>query len=143
VSPSTEGAHPGARLGLPPDGSGSAAPLARRLVAVSVDWLACLAISAAFAPTAGGLWLTRGDPWVTLLVFGAENLLLVGLAGNTLGHRLLGLRVRPVRGAAPVPGLLAGAVRAVLLCLVIPAVVWTGDGRGLHDVAARTVIVRR
>ncbi|MFE4466652.1 RDD family protein, partial [Oerskovia sp. NPDC056781] len=30
----------------------------------------------------------------------------------------------------------------VLLCLVVPAVVWDGDGRGMHDKAAGTVIVR-
>lgn len=124
------------------------APLGRRLIALAVDWLACLLISAAVAPTTGGLWLTRGDPWVTLAVFAVENLVLVGLAGNTLGHRLTGLRVQPVARAADdrgpaVPGLVAGAIRALLLCLVIPAVVWTGDGRGLHDMAARTVIVRR
>ncbi len=49
-------------------------------------------------------------------------------------------RRRPVPGP---PGLLAGAVRTGLLCLVIPAVVWDKDGRGLHDLAARTAIVRR
>jgi uncharacterized RDD family membrane protein YckC len=123
------------------------APLGRRFVALAVDWVACLVISAAVAPTAGGLWLTRGDPWVTLAVFAVENVVLVAFAGNTLGHRLVGLRVQQVpRGTRPgpaVPGLTAGAVRALLLCLVIPAVVWTADGRGLHDVAARTVIVRR
>ena len=108
-----------------------------------MDWLACLLISATLAPTAGGLWLTRGDPSVTLAVFAGENLLLVALAGNTLGQRLLGLRVRRVDGRGVVPGLAAGAIRAILLCLVIPALVWTADGRGLHDVAARTVIVRR
>lgn len=118
------------------------APLGRRFLALAVDWVACLAISAAIAPTSGGLWFTRGDPGVTLAVFAVENLLLVGLAGNTLGHRLAGVQVRSERTGA-VPGLLAAAVRTALLCLVIPAVVWTGDGRGLHDVVARTVIVRR
>jgi len=33
-------------------------------------------------------------------------------------------------------------VRSALLCLVIPAVVWDRDGRGLHDTAAGTVLVR-
>jgi uncharacterized RDD family membrane protein YckC len=40
-------------------------------------------------------------------------------------------------------GFARGAVRTALLCLVIPAVVWDADGRGLHDKAAGTVIVRR
>jgi hypothetical protein len=34
-------------------------------------------------------------------------------------------------------------VRTVLLCLVIPAVVWDAEGRSLHDRVAGTVIVRR
>ncbi|PZP04804.1 MAG: RDD family protein, partial [Dermacoccus nishinomiyaensis] len=37
---------------------------------------------------------------------------------------------------------LAGAVRTVLLCLAIPAVVTDSSGRGLHDKLAGTVIVR-
>ena len=32
-------------------------------------------------------------------------------------------------------------MRTVLLFLVIPAVVWDRDGRGLHDKIAHTVIV--
>ena len=41
------------------------------------------------------------------------------------------------------PGLLRAAARTALLLLVVPAVVQDGDGRGLHDRAAGTVIVRR
>ncbi|MCU1514874.1 MAG: hypothetical protein JWO10_1964, partial [Microbacteriaceae bacterium] len=35
------------------------------------------------------------------------------------------------------------ALRTVLLSLVIPAVIWDLDQRGLHDKAAGTVLVRR
>jgi hypothetical protein len=41
------------------------------------------------------------------------------------------------------PNLLLAAVRTALLLLVIPAVVWDADGRGLHDRVAGTAIVRR
>jgi hypothetical protein len=40
-------------------------------------------------------------------------------------------------------GFVSGFLRTVLLCLVIPAAVWDAQGRGLHDKAARTIIVRR
>jgi uncharacterized RDD family membrane protein YckC len=40
-------------------------------------------------------------------------------------------------------GLVAMAVRTVLLCLVIPAAVMDSNGRGLHDIAAGTVVLRR
>ncbi len=146
------GAYQGARLGLPQEGSDSLAPLGRRVLALIVDWVACVAISNAFFD---------GHPMATLGVFAAENILLVSLLGTTLGHRLLGLRVRRVAaperlgphpsgqepladaGPAVVPGLLSGVVRSVLLCLVIPVVIWDADGRGMHDRLAGTAIVRR
>jgi uncharacterized RDD family membrane protein YckC len=46
-------------------------------------------------------------------------------------------------GYAAQVGLLGGAIRAFLLCLVIPAVVYDRDRRGLHDKAAQTIVVRR
>ncbi|MFS0703502.1 RDD family protein [Cellulomonas sp. 179-A 9B4 NHS] len=150
--PGGGGDREGSPLGLPAEGSGSLARLPRRLAALAVDWLACLAVSAVLFPvTADGLFLVRGHELATLGVFAVENAVLVGTLGHTLGHRLLGMRVTPVAGtahgggavAAGVPGLLRGLVRAVLLCLVIPAVVWDADGRGLHDRAAGTVLVRR
>ena len=150
--PGGDGAH-GGRLGLPEEGSGSLARLGRRLAALAVDWVACLAVSAVLVPVRDdGLFLFRGHELATLAVFAVENLVLVATLGHTLGHRLLGLRVRrlgqtSLRAApAPVdgpPGIVPAAIRTVLVCLVIPAVVWDGDGRGLHDRAAGTVLVRR
>lgn len=145
----------GRRLGLSAEGSGSLARLGRRVGALLVDWFACLAISGAlFAGTNDGFLLTRGNSWATLGIFALENVLLVGSIGNTLGHRLLGLRVRRVFPtdspaasdrvwATAAPGFLSALVRTALLCLVIPAVVWDADGRGLHDRVAGTAIVRR
>jgi uncharacterized RDD family membrane protein YckC len=150
-TPSTGGAHRGARLGLPAEGPGSLARLGRRVAALAIDWVACLAIAAAFFPAAGasGFFLSQGDPMATLGIFALENVLLVGTVGNTLGHRILGLQVRragvpPVTDApAMPPNVLLALVRTVLLCLVVPAVVWDADGRGLHDRVAGTAIVRR
>ncbi|PZR53761.1 RDD family protein [Xylanimonas oleitrophica] len=130
----------GSRLGLPAEGSGSMAPLGRRVIALCVDWAAALGVAALFV---------RGNEFLPLAVLAVMNVVLVGSIGCTIGHRLLGLRVRvlgaPGRGAAEVPfvGFGRALVRTVLLCLVIPAVVWDGDGRGLHDRAAGTVITRR
>ena len=54
------------------------------------------------------------------------------------------VRYSPSRGARALPdaGPLRALVRTALLCLVIPAVVWGPDGRGLHDVVAGTTITR-
>lgn len=128
------GERPGpGRLGLPAAGPGSLAPLGRRVVGILIDWFASLGASYA---------LFDGDQWATLAIFGLENLLLVGTLGYTLGHRVAGLRVVRADGRTYV-GLLSGLVRALLLCLVIPPVVWDSHGRGLHDKGAGTIIVRR
>ena len=129
----------------PPSGSDNRAPVGRRVVALAVDWVAAMAVSALFFPVAdpdaiGGI--LRGDPIATLAIFAGTTTVLVGLLGTTIGHRVMGIRVVPVAGPGRAPGLIAALVRTILLCLVIPPVVWDGDGRGLHDVAARTAIVR-
>lgn len=128
-------------LGLPDTGPGSQAGTGRRLVALVIDWTACLLIAAAFFDS---------HPLAPLGIFAVENLVLVALLGSTLGHRILGLQVRRLevaQGKVPqhVPGVgfLRAATRTVLLCLVIPAVVWDAQGRGLHDRTASTVITRR
>ena len=134
------------RLGLPLTGRGSLASVPRRIVAVGIDWMLCLLIASAFFPdpdAVAGSILT-GDPLATLAVFGVSTFVLVALLGNTVGQRLVGLRVSRLQDVPTTrpPGPWAAAVRTVLLCLVIPAAVWDAAGRGLHDTAARTVIVR-
>ena len=134
TGPDTSGIskYPGERLGLPESGPGSIARAGRRLVAIMLDWgLAMLISNFAFG----------GDSWATLAVFAAEQMLLVGTLGYSIGHRVVGIHVVRLGGAPAGP--LAGLVRALLLCLVIPAVIFDPDHRGLHDKAMNTVLVRR
>lgn len=123
--------YPGQRLGRPENGAGSIAGLGRRIVALLIDWAASSLIAA---------WLLPQNVWGPLLVFAVVNLLLVGTTGGTPGHRLLGMRVVRLDGSWAGP--LRAALRTVLLCLVLPAVVWDADRRGGHDMAAGTVLVR-
>lgn len=126
------GYWPGKNLGLPESGSGSIAPLWRRFLGLMLDWGMCYAIAA---------FLFDAHPLAITAIFALENIVLVSTLGMTVGHWASGLRVMSLAGAAP--GLRAGLVRTLLLVLVIPAIVSNVDNRGLHDVAARTVIVRR
>ncbi|MFE7408630.1 RDD family protein [Isoptericola sp. NPDC057559] len=136
-----DAAGSGGRLGLPETGPGSLARLGRRVVALLVDWAVATLIAYLVTTPASFAEL---NSWVTLGVFALENVLLVSTAGFTIGHRLLGMQVRTLGAPEGMAnGFARGAVRTLLLCLVIPAVVWDRDGRGLHDRAAGTVLVRR
>lgn len=107
------------------------AGLGRRIVALLIDWALASAISAGFFGF---------DELATLGIFALTTWLMVGTLSATVGHVIAGLAIRTAgRGPA---GPVRALVRTVLLCLVIPAVVWGRDGRGLHDIAAGTVVTR-
>jgi RDD family len=130
--------YPGDRLGLPSTGSGSVAGYGRRLGALFFDWLVALLTVSLIAAVAG-LRPSPGNLW-PVAAFGVETWLLTTLFGLTFGKRLLGLRVVRLDGG-PV-GPLWALVRTALLLVVVPALLWDRDYRGLHDKAAHTVVVR-
>lgn len=127
---------------MPRDGAGSMGRFGRRLVGVVLDWTACQLIAAAlfdvplpFRGVASG-----ADTLILLAIFALEHLLLLSTTGYTLGHRIVGLRVVSLDGRTPRPTQVL--VRTLLLCLFLPAMFWDKDGRGLHDKAAGTLLVR-
>lgn len=137
-----ENSYPGERLGLPDTGVGSIARPGRRIGALAIDYAASTVIAIAFFgydqfALPGEAGLTQFAP---MIVFAAINLLFLPTLGGTPGHRLLGMRLQLVHGGWV--GLWRPIVRTLLLCVVIPAVVWDSDQRGLHDKVAGTVLVR-
>ncbi|MCZ3386539.1 MAG: RDD family protein [Actinomycetia bacterium] len=130
--------YPGERLGLPESGRGSVTPWGRRVVALVFDWFVVLGVSLALV----------GPPQPGDDTFGLVNLAVLVLmyvtllmtAGVTLGMWFMGLAVWPV-GSQRL-SLLRVAARSVLLALVIPAVIYDRDRRGLHDKVGGTVVVR-
>lgn len=136
-------AYPGEHLGMPRTGSGSMGRFGRRLLGVVIDWTFCQLIAAAlFAVPLPFEGVASGrDTMVLMGVFAVENLLLLSTAGFTLGHRIVGLRVQSLDGRR-VGRPLQVLVRTTLLCLFLPAMFWDADGRGMHDKAAGTLIVR-
>lgn len=130
--------YAGSLLGLPPAGPGSLAPLGRRFVAILLDWFVAQGVTWAFFHQAVGQ--TGARSFVPLAVFAVLTVVSLAAVAATLGHWLLGLQLRQVRpGTWPLQVL----IRTLLLCLFLPAVLTAKDGRGLHDVAAGTVLVRR
>ncbi|MGW6918648.1 RDD family protein [Kitasatospora sp. NPDC054939] len=126
----------GERLGLPQEGPGSVAGPGRRIGALFVDgWLVSLVSYGLIAQGAVG----SANLWTTPL-FLVVTVLLLATTGTTVGKRLFGLRVVRADGTrATIPQVL---LRTLLLCLVVPALVWDRDTRGLHDKAVGTVEVR-
>jgi hypothetical protein len=123
--------YPGQRLGLPEHGPGSAATFGPRILAIVIDWLPC---------SVAAQLLTKNPAFSALALFAAITVVSIAIAGRTIGHAAAGLRVALLDGHRA--GFGAAVIRTVLMCLVIPPVVYNIDGRGLHDRAAGTVVLR-
>jgi uncharacterized RDD family membrane protein YckC len=123
---------PGQRLGLPETGSRSVARLGRRLAGIAIDWGIAVAISAAFFDY---------DSIATLLIFIGMQVLFTIVINASIGHAILRMRVVPLTGG--LLGLWRPVVRSLLIALVIPAMLWDQNQRGLHDRAAGTILLRR
>ncbi|SHG57445.1 RDD family protein [Jatrophihabitans endophyticus] len=131
----------GERIGLPRTGAGSLAPTGARLGAFLVDALASSLVAALFAGGGGdGFAGALPGSW-SLVPLAVDYLVGVLVAGRTLGMYLLGLRLVRVDRTAPVDPVRV-AVRTVLLFLLVPAVVFDRDGRGMHDRLTDTAVVR-
>jgi len=108
----------------------------RRFAALLIDWALCTVVASLFVAD------LRANPWPQLGVFVLVHAFFVGLFGQTPGMALLRIRCVSIAdgGAIRIP---RGIVRAVLLAVVIPAMISDGDGRGLHDRAAGSAMVRK
>lgn len=102
--------------------------LGRRWAAISIDWLSSYVIATAFL----------GDSrFSTMLVFLSQYTVLVALTGSSFGHRVLKLKVvNYADGGAVSP--LQAITRTVLIGLVITAITFDEEGRGIHERFSRT-----
>lgn len=132
------GDYPGERFGVPETGPGSAAGFGRRLAALTVDWLLGYLIAGIFAgPDA---LASQEFPWTVLGVWFVLTAVAVAAFGITPGMAALGIRVASLRST--LVGVPRAVLRTALLALVLPALARDGDGRGWHDRAASTIVVR-
>lgn len=109
----------------------------RRILALVIDWFASILVVLALIGPGGWSENPLAGTY-TLGVFAAESTVLTAFAGGSFGKLLARLRVVRADGSGPVDPL-RSLLRAVLVCLVIPPLVYRpADGRGLHDLAAGT-----
>lgn len=134
-------AYRGEKIGLPRSGSGSLTTTGPRLIAFAVDAIASALVAALFAHHHGGSLAQRLPGSWSLVPLAIDYVVGVTFAGRTLGMYLLGLRLVRVRPGAAVDPLRVIA-RTALLFLLVPALVFDRDGRGMHDRLTDTAVVR-
>jgi len=114
----------------------------RRIAALVIDWTLSTLITIGLVGL--GDYAREGSPagWIVLLVFAVEVSVLTTLAGGSFGQLLT--RVRVLRTDGRPLSLLLAIARTVLICLVIPPLVYKPDtGRGLHDLWTGSAAYRR
>lgn len=136
-------AWPGELLGFPQTGRRSVARWGRRILALAIDWLLSLLVVGA---------VTRTNPWayshqgevnsgIALAVMVVEIWVFTCVLAGSAGQVALRLAVVRTRGGRLDPT--RALIRTVLVMLVIPPLVYNRDQRGLHDMAADSIVIRR
>ncbi len=112
---------------------------ARRVLALVIDWLACtLVVQLGIA-----VGIVENNPFAlyTMALFILESTVFTALVGGSFGKLATRLRVVRADGSGQPIDLLRSLIRVVLICLVIPPLVFRPDGRGLHDMVAGSATV--
>lgn len=123
---------------VPVDGGLQAVGLGRRFVAICIDWFVSIAVALLLFRSAA--YGSLESSVATLLVFATEIIAFTWLISASFGQRLLGMSVVRVDGGRLSLWRIIG--RTLLICLVIPAVVYDSNGRGLHDRAVGSIVIR-
>jgi uncharacterized RDD family membrane protein YckC len=135
----TDQEYAGQRLGLPREGPGSVAGWGRRVLALIMDIVASGLVAQLIARTVS--WDSKLEAQLPTLVFFLEVALFTALLGGSFAQ--LALRIGVVRLDGRRMGLLRPLLRTLLICLIIPPLIFNRDNRGLHDLAVNTIAVNR
>jgi uncharacterized RDD family membrane protein YckC len=106
-------------------------------LALLIDWIASTGV--VLVILGASAYLTTDGSLTILAVFYAEIVLLTWLLLGSFGQLIVGLRVVNLAGERLAFWRIA--VRTLLICLVIPAVVQDSDGRGLQDRAVGSIVI--
>lgn len=114
----------------------------RRVLGITIDWLAAYAITLGFF-AGGGSFLerSRGVGATVLIVVAIEYALLVTFGGASFGHRLVGLKVvRFSDGGSPT--IVQALIRTVLMLVIVTAITYDENGRGINERLSNTVLIK-
>ena len=116
--------------------------LGRRLAAITIDWLASYAIAFAFFAGGGNFGeRVSGSRVPTTLILVAEYAILIALTGASFGHRLLRMKVVDFNNGG-LPTIRQALIRTGLMAIVITAITYDEDGRGIHERFSQTKLER-
>ena len=123
------------------------ATFGRRFAALMIDWIVALFISNLIGPhqmgritTARAQQIVIESAWLQTGIFALEIIMMTTLVGGSFGQLALKLRIVSTDTGGR-PNILQVIVRTILILLVVPALL-TKEGRGFHDIIARTRIVK-
>ncbi len=80
------------------------------------------------------------DAWAPSVVLIVEYALFIGFFGQTPGMWLTRIRCVSAATGGPI-GVARAALRGLLLCLLVPALIMDGERRGLHDRASGSIVL--
>ena len=108
------------------------------MAALLIDWLMSYAIAIGFF-AGGGSFIDRVPQAriPVVLIFFAEMAIMTALGGASAGHRIMRMKVvRFSDGGTVTP--VQALIRTTLICLVITAVTFDENGRGIHERLSNT-----
>lgn len=109
----------------------------RRMLGLLIDWGMSYAIAVGFFSEIGDF--STGT--VILIIYFTQYLVFASLGGATPGHRIVGLKiVRFSDGQMPTP--LQALIRSVLLVVIVTAITFDQNGRGVNERLSDTVLIK-
>lgn len=108
----------------------------RRMLGLAVDWALCYFITWGFFAEPG----TSAFTFANYFLYLGQYLLFSTLGGATPGHKIVGLKiVRFYDGQMATPK--QALIRTALLAVVVTAVTFDQNGRGINERLSGTVLV--
>lgn len=133
------GEYPGQNLGMPKEGPGAQASVARRMGAVLIDWIICQIAASLITMNTHAL----GDtPTLALLLWLVMGILCGWLFARTPGMAVLGMGVARLDKPGERIGFVRAVLRTVFTMFILPAALVDPNGRGMHDRATGTTVIR-
>lgn len=131
--------YPGESFGIPKEGPGSLASLFSRMGALLIDWIICMALAWLITLQTDVLGHYSTLTWLLFLVWRTIS---VWLFAQSPGHAVMGIGVGRIDKPDERVGFVRALVRTFFTLFLFPPIIQDTDGRGMHDRATGTAVVR-